>query len=127
MAKKQENVGKAELEVLKVVWDKEPCGVPEVAAVMAGRGAARTTVLTVMQRLHKKGFLKRYKKDGIWLYESTKPKKAVLGGLARQFINNIFEGSSANLVMHLVEGPIREDEVEQIRAILDQLDEGKED
>lgn len=127
MAKKQETLGAAELDVLKVIWEKQPCSVPDVAAVMArSRGVARTTVLTVVQRLHKKGFLKRHKAEGIWLYESTRPKKNVMAGLARQFINTIFEGSSASLVMHLAEGPISDDERRQIRELLDQLDQKKE-
>ena len=60
MAKGELSLGELELEVLKVIWEQQPCTVQEVAEIMHGRkGLARTTVLTVMQRLHKKKFLRR--------------------------------------------------------------------
>ena len=57
MATKAQTLGKLELEVLKIVWTKPGCTVPEATEVLAARhGYARTTILTVIQRLHKKGF-----------------------------------------------------------------------
>ena len=62
MAEQELSLGDLELEILKIIWERQPCTFPQVADVMAERrGLARTTVLTVMQRLHAKGFLKRRK------------------------------------------------------------------
>jgi len=121
MEPKDLKLGQLELEVLKIVWDKKQCTVPEVAEVLAKqKGYARTTILTVMQRLHKKGLLRRKKEDGIFHYYPTEKKDTVLGGLARKFVDTIFEGSSASLVQHLADGSVSTEELERIRTIIDQ-------
>lgn len=112
-------LGQLELEVLKIVWDKQGCTVPEAAEVLAKqKGYARTTILTVIQRLHKKGFLSRKKEGGVFHYYPTEKKTTVLGNLAKQFVENIFEGSSANLVQHLTDGSVSPDELVRIRQII---------
>lgn len=113
-------LGQLELEVLKIVWNKHGCTVLEAAEALAKqKGYARTTILTVMQRLHKKDFLNRKKENGIFHYYPTEKKTTVLGKLARQFVENIFEGSSANLVQHLTDGSVPPEELVRIRQIID--------
>ena len=120
MEQKAQTLGQLELEVLKIVWDKQGCTVPEAAEVLAKqKGYARTTILTVIQRLHKKGFLNRKKEEGVFHYYPTEKKTTVLGKLARQFVENIFEGSSASLVQHLTDGSVPPEELARIRAIID--------
>lgn len=113
-------LGQLELEVLKIVWDKQGCTVLEAAEVLAKqKGYARTTILTVIQRLHKKGFLNRKKEDGVFHYYPTEKKTTVLGKLAWQFVENIFEGSSASLVQHLTSGSVPPEELAHIRKIIE--------
>ena len=113
-------LGQLELEVLKIVWDKKSCTVPQAAEVLAKqKGYARTTILTVIQRLHKKGFLSRKKEDGVFHYSPTEKKTTVLGNLARTFVDSIFEGSSAELVQHLTTGEVTNEELVRIRKIID--------
>jgi len=120
MAKKAQTLGRLELEVLKIVWDKPGCTVPEVAEILAKqKGSARTTILTVIQRLHKKAFLKRKKQRGVFHYYPTQKKTAVLGNLAKQFVRNIFDGSPASLIQYLTESDVSADELTQIRKIID--------
>lgn len=120
MAKKESTLGQLELEVLKIVWERQGCTVPQAASVLARqKGYARTTILTVMQRLHKKGFVSREKKDGVFHYFPTEQKHTVLGNLARRFVDTIFEGSSASLVQHLAESDVSAEELTQIRDIID--------
>jgi predicted transcriptional regulator len=120
MKAKTQTLGQLELEVLRIVWDKQGCTVLEAAEVLAKQnGYARTTILTVMQRLHKKGFLSRKKEEGVFHYYSTEKKTTVMGKLARQFVENIFEGSSASLVQHLTSGDLSAEELERIRKVID--------
>ncbi len=52
MTQQNPSLGELELEILKVIWRQQPCTVAQVAQLMASRhGHARTTVLTVIQRL----------------------------------------------------------------------------
>ena len=120
MAKKAQTLGQLELEVMKIVWDKQGCSVLEVAEVLGEQsGYARTTILTVIQRLHKKVFLKRKKVGGVFHYYPTEKKTTVLGNLAKQFVQNIFEGSPASLIQHLADSDVSADELTQIRKIID--------
>ena len=104
MAGRRQTLGELELEVLKTVWDRQPCTVAEVADVMAERrGSAPTTVLTVMQRLHAKGFLRRRKRGGLFHYATTQARGKVLAGLIGQFVEKVLDGSPVPLVAYLAE------------------------
>src|SRR5207249_331104 len=60
----QPSLGDQELEVLRFVAEHAPISVGEVAERFGEpRGLARTTILTVMERLRKKGFLTRSKAE----------------------------------------------------------------
>ena len=128
MAKKTQTLGQLELEVLKIIWDRQDCTVPQVTEILTKqKGYARTTVLTVIQRLHKKGFLTRQKQNGVYHYYPTEKKNTVLGNLAKQFVQNIFEGSPASLIQHLTESDVSPEELTHIRKIIDEAiaSEGK--
>ncbi|MCP4453648.1 MAG: BlaI/MecI/CopY family transcriptional regulator [Planctomycetes bacterium] len=127
MANHEKTLGKLELEVLKIIWDQQGRTVPAVADFLEEQnGYARTTTLTVIQRLHKKGFLRREKTKGIYHYYPTEAKQTVLGNLASQFVKNMFDGSSANLVQHLTHGEVPADELAQIRDIINEALESEE-
>lgn len=123
---KQQNLGQLELEVLKIVWDKQPCTVFQVAEILAKQdGYARTTILTIIQRLTKKGFLKRTKIDGVWQYEACKEKKSVLSDMVGQFVERFFNGSSAGLLQHLTPDNLSPQEIEEIEKLLSHIRGGK--
>ncbi len=99
-----QTLGELELEILKIIWEEQPCIVSGVAEMMVERrGIARTTVLTVMQRLMSKGFIKRRRKDGVYHYSPTQNKKSVMGRLVRQFVDGVLDGSPAMFVAYLAE------------------------
>jgi predicted transcriptional regulator len=104
MAKKQSNLGELELVVLKAIWEHQPCTVQKIAAVLGKqRGCARTTVLTVMQRLYAKGFLKRRKVGKLHQYSSTEQRSTVMSRLIGQFLDKVLDGSAAPFVAYLTE------------------------
>jgi len=115
------------LEVMKVVWERQPCSVQEVAEVFEReRGLARTTVLTVMQRLHGKEFLRRQKADGVYRYSTTEERGKVISGLIGQFVERVLDGSPLPFVAYLAktEGLTRE-QVDALRAISENLEKEK--
>ena len=104
MPKGETKLGELELEVLKVIWEREPATVPDVAEVMAAsRGSAKTTTLTVMQRLHAKGYLKRRKRGGIFHYSTTEKRGRVMSRLVSQFVGTVLDGSALPFVAYLAE------------------------
>ena len=127
MAKTQENLGELELEVMKILWSRGRSSVLQVSEQLSKqKGYARTTILTILQRLHKKGFLKRKKEDGVYRYEPTQKRQQVMGRLLNQFIDRVFDGSSTSLVQQLTGAKMSEEEMDQIKAIIDKANEAEE-
>jgi predicted transcriptional regulator len=87
-------LGPTELEVLRFVVEHNPVRVGEVAEHMAKTsGQARTTVLTTMERLRRKKYLKRQKLGGTWHYVPTQSKSELLESLIGDFVHRVLRGS----------------------------------
>ncbi len=129
MARARETLGELELEVLKVVWEIQPCTVREVAEVLGERrGSARTTVLTVMQRLTGKGYLTRRKQVGVHRYSTTEGRPAVIAGLIEQFVNRVLDGSPLPFVAYLAESKeLNEEQASTLGGIVRDLEEKPEE
>ncbi|MBI5095196.1 MAG: BlaI/MecI/CopY family transcriptional regulator [Candidatus Hydrogenedentes bacterium] len=130
MAAKPQGLGELELEVLKAVWEAPGRTVQEVAEEFAERrGLARTTVLTVMQRLHVKDCLKRRKVKGVYRFWPTQTRGKVLKGLIRDFVETVLDGSPAPFLAYLANTKALTDEqARQLRDLvrnLERQEEGK--
>ena len=89
---------------MKIVWQLEKATVRDVyEELLNHRKIAYTTVMTMMKILETKKYLKKSQEDRAHLYRPTKPKQQVLGGMVREFVNRVFNGSAEPLLMHLVE------------------------
>jgi predicted transcriptional regulator len=94
MANEQSKLGPTELEVLRFVAARHPVRVSEAADHMASTsGQARTTVLTTMERLRRKKYLKRRKIRGIWHYLPTRSQAELMESLVGEFVRYVLHGS----------------------------------
>jgi BlaI family penicillinase repressor len=109
-----------ELEIMKVVWTAGASTVRGVyEALLERRKIAYTTVMTMMNILEQKGYLKKTQKDRAYVYQATRPQKQVIRGMVREFVDRVFNGSAAPLLLHLVEDRgLSEEELEQIRKMI---------
>ena len=95
-------IGQAQLEVLRYIADHHPATVREVADHFAHvKGYARTTVLTIMERLREKRFLTRRRVGGIYQYSPRVPKTQALQALVRSFVEQALGGSVQPFVVYL--------------------------
>ena len=93
-----------ELEIMKIIWERERATVRDVyEALLEHRKVAYTTVMTMMKILEQKGFLKKSQEDRAYVYKPSQPKGKVIGAMVREFINRVFNGSAEPLLVHLVE------------------------
>jgi BlaI family penicillinase repressor len=93
-----------ELEIMKIVWERESATVRDVyEAILERRKVAYTTVMTMMKILEQKKHLKRTQADRAYVYRPTQPKGQVIGAMVRDFVNRVFNGSAEPLLVHLVE------------------------
>jgi predicted transcriptional regulator len=109
-----------ELEIMKVVWDREQVTVRDVYEALAeSRKVAYTTVMTMMKILEQKGYLSRNLDDRAHVYTAAQPQKTVIGAMVKDFVNRVFDGSAEPLLVHLIEEhdltPEDLDEIAQLR------------
>jgi predicted transcriptional regulator len=92
----------AEWELLQHLMERPPMSVREVTADFADtHGYARTTVLTMLERLREKGYLTRRKIDGVHHYSPREPRSDLLQGLVRDFVQKALGGSVSPFVAYL--------------------------
>src|SRR6202051_3725771 len=93
-----------ELEIMKVVWQLETATVRQVYETMLEhRRIAYTTVMTMMNILGQKGYLKKRQDARAYVYRPSQPKQQVIRSMVREFVNRVFNGSAEPLLVHLVE------------------------
>jgi predicted transcriptional regulator len=109
-----------ELEIMKVVWRSGASTVRDVyETLLERRKIAYTTVMTMMNILEQKGYLKKSSKDRAYVYQATRPQKQVIRGMVREFVDRVFNGSAEPLLLHLVEDRrVSEQDLEEIRLML---------
>ena len=98
------SIGDQELALLRHVAQQGPVTVGQVVdGFGAPRGLARSTVLTMMERLRQKGHLDRRQAEGIFQYFSPVPTGEVLRGAVRSFVEKTLSGSVSPFVAYLTE------------------------
>ena len=105
---------------MKVVWARGAATVRDVyEELLANRKIAYTTVMTMMGVLEGKGHLTRSAGEKAHVYEPSRPRHEVIGGMVNDFIGRVYNGSAKSLLMHLVESEqISKEEVDEIRRML---------
>lgn len=95
-----------ELECLKVLWSAGEGNVQQVRDALAGaRPLAYTTVMTVLDRLVKRGIAARGKAGRSYVYTPLISRDEVRRLAVRDLVNTLFDGSEAALVAFLAAGP----------------------
>ena len=105
---------------MKVVWRLGDATVRDVYKdLLKSRHIAYTTVMTMMNILEVKGYLKKEKSDRAFLYRPAKPERTVISSMVREFVNRVFDGAPRALLLHLVkDGRLSEKErTELLRMI----------
>jgi BlaI family transcriptional regulator, penicillinase repressor len=116
-------LGDSEMEVLVNVWELKEATVAQVhERILAKRKVAYTTIMTMMQKLAKKGYL-RYRKDGVtYVYSAAIDPSQVKQDMLGHIINKVFKGSPTALMQTLVDHEeITDAERDTIKAIINKL------
>jgi BlaI family transcriptional regulator, penicillinase repressor len=104
MSTKRAVLTSQELEIMKIVWVSGASTVRDVyETLLERRKIAYTTVMTMMNILEQKGYLKKSQKDRAYVYQATRAQKQVIRGMVREFVDRVFNGSAEPLLVHLVE------------------------
>ena len=117
-------LGEQELELLRFVTDRAAVTARDAVAEFGqSKGLARTTVLTMLERLRKKGFLLREDENPPAKYRPAQAKSEVIQGMIADFVERTLGGSPVPFVAYLVQSKsIKAEEAEQLRALLNELE-----
>ena len=115
----------AELEILRVLWDRGPSTVREVFdELKRAKPVGYTTVLKFMQLMADKGLVRRNEQQRAHIYESMVPRESTQRQLVGDLLDRAFGGSAMQMVMQALSAKrATPAEIEQIRQLLDEYEE----
>jgi predicted transcriptional regulator len=113
-----------ELEIMKVVWGLERATVRDVYEnLRERRKIAYTTVLTMMNILEAKKYLKKQARDRAYVYQATRPRSEVIKAMVREFVNRVFNGSAEPLLVHLIKDRrLSQKDLEKIARTIEEVE-----
>jgi BlaI family penicillinase repressor len=126
MKKKPARVlGQQELQIMTVAWERGRVTVRDVyEALRERRQVAYTTVMTMMNILDEKGFLKKTPgEDRAYVYEPVKSRQTVTRAMVNEFVDRVFGGSANPLMLHLIEDRhVTEEDLDELRRAIKKKD-----
>lgn len=120
-------IGEQELALLRHIADRGHVTVGEAAEDFGTpRGLARSTVLTMMERLRVKGHLARRLAEGVYRYRAKVSSADLLKGAVHRFVERNLEGSVSPFIAYLSDaGRLSDDELKELEEIVARLNAGR--
>lgn len=125
MKKPEGNLTPTQYQIMEAVWSRgeEGASVLEIwRAVRAGRSVGRTTVLNLVDRLERRGWLacRRASRPNRYLAAVSRENTSAL--LAGEFVDDFFSGSAGKLVMSLLGSKrLSRAEIQQVSRLLEDV------
>jgi predicted transcriptional regulator len=115
---------KSELEILKVLWQNGPSTVRFVNDKLNEQRLVQyTSTLKLMQIMFEKGLLTADKSSMKHIYGAALEEKKTKGALLEKFVDSLYDGSKASLMMQLLGNKkTAPEELAEIRKLLDKLE-----
>ena len=113
----------AELEILKILWQRGSLTVREVLEELneSGRRRAYTTVMSLKNVMTDKGLLKRTPAGRAFAYAAKAKRETTLGTMLGDILGRAFAGSPSALVAHLLgEANPTRDELDEIKKAINE-------
>lgn len=121
-----------EWEIMRIVWDKEPCAAGTVQEELArlnklhsgSPGKAYSTIKTTMDRMAEKGFLQIEKVRNLQLFKSCISEVDAKHREFRKMLKRAFDGALTPMMQFLIEHEgISKEEASQLRELVQKAEE----
>lgn len=129
MARREYNLGKAELEMLRALWDEGPTNVRGVMNFLhqRGRKVAYTTVQTVLGRLEQKGFVESDKSALAYVYRAKVSRERLSRSRLNSLLDQLYDGAAGPLVLQLLRTQrLKPEEIDELHQLIDRLDRNED-
>jgi predicted transcriptional regulator len=120
--KRIDELGSLQRSVMEVIWNRGESTVHEVRdALDRDPQPAYTTVLTVLQKLEKAGWVAHRRDGRTYVYQAARSREQEGSTSLRSFMNRVFSGDPMLLFQHLIEDENLDDaDLARLRVMLDE-------
>lgn len=117
-----------EWEIMKVVWEKQPCTAGTVQEMLVkSRDRAYSTVKTTMDRMTEKGFLTIEKIRNLQLFRACISEVDAKRGELRKMLKRAFDGALTPMMQFLIEHEgLSKEEASQLRKLVNKAKKKKD-
>jgi predicted transcriptional regulator len=118
----------AELEILRVLWERGPSTVRQVHESLAEqRETGYTTTLKLMQIMADKGLVTRDESSRTHVYAAKASQENTQRQLVNDLVDRAFGGSAAELVLRALSShKTSNEELDEIRRLIDEARDARE-
>ncbi|MGB1263862.1 MAG: BlaI/MecI/CopY family transcriptional regulator [Cognaticolwellia sp.] len=114
----------AELTLLNVLWNIGPATVRQIHdAVSETQKTGYTTVLKILQIMHEKALVIRDESKRAHVYAPANSEMVTQSSLLKDLVSKAFGGSTSKLVMRALDNSTSKQEIEDIRQLLNELEQ----
>ena len=127
MNKSTQKLGKVQLKIMQILWNKERATAREITESLAPtEGLAHSTVQTLLRKLETKGAVTHETEDRTFVFLPLYRRDEVTESATNDLLTRVFHGSVYGLVSHLLTNErISDEEMGKIRALIDAEEEQK--
>jgi len=117
-----DRLGTLQQAVMNLVWELGEATVAQVRDRLPGKSQpAYTTVLTVMQKLEKAGWVDHREEGRTYVYRPTRSRDEAGTQTLRHFIDRVFAGDPLQMFQHLLDDDeITSHELTELKKMIDQ-------
>jgi predicted transcriptional regulator len=112
-----------ELDILKVLWRNSPLTVRDVRAALvdAGRDLAHTTVITTLNVMTRKKYLRRSMQGNACLFSPKMSREDASRQMLGDVVDRVFDGSAKAVVLSLFDcTDLNPNDLKELRRLIDQ-------
>lgn len=115
------NPSELEMQILSVLFEQGASTAREVLEKMPdGKSRAYTTILSAMQVMEKKGFLRHEKQGAAHRFMPAVSREKIINPFLNKIMRNVFSSDPALLIQALVNnGQLDEPQLDEIKKILE--------
>jgi predicted transcriptional regulator len=110
-----------ELRILKILWRQSPWPVRDIRQALAdeGREIAHTSVITTLNIMTRKKYLKRTKQRNAFYFEPRVTRRSVSESMLGDLVDRVFDGSATEVMLSLFHSSdLDADELKHLRKLI---------
>jgi BlaI family penicillinase repressor len=127
MAKATPRLGKVQLEIMQVLWQRGEATAREITEAMSQKKpVAHSTIQTLLRKMEAKGAVTHEVRERTFIFRPVHAELEVATSATRDLLTRLFDNSVSGLVAHLIQHEkISAEEMQRLRELVEQ--KGSED